>query len=198
MANFKLKLDLNKVRDVDPYLMSYNVEMTEVTGGTCWKAYSQEVIEGKAEFPPHVRLSAPDNSRVHSPRKAAKKPFRRSIRKELRSKQPKTPPHRQQSRRKRSYPSRRTTPFPTNCRTIEREWQRTIRRPSPQRLPPTSPVATQGKTLFSPPLYPRTAKRKSAPATYRSNTNSFQVLENPETSFALRCYYITMVKVCQP
>ena len=29
---------LTKIRDINPRLMSYNVEMTEVTGGTFWKA----------------------------------------------------------------------------------------------------------------------------------------------------------------
>ena len=32
--------------------MSYNVEMTEVTGGTFWKAYTPEQIAGTEEFPP--------------------------------------------------------------------------------------------------------------------------------------------------
>ena len=43
--------NLQKIRDVDPRLMSYNVEMTEVTGGTFWKAYSPEVIAGTEKFP---------------------------------------------------------------------------------------------------------------------------------------------------
>lgn len=32
--------NLETLRTVDPKLMSYNVEMTEVTGGTFWKAYT--------------------------------------------------------------------------------------------------------------------------------------------------------------
>ena len=31
---------LKEVRTVNPRLISYNVEMTEVTGGTFWKAYT--------------------------------------------------------------------------------------------------------------------------------------------------------------
>jgi len=38
------------IRTVDPRLMSYNVEMTEVTGGTFWKAYTPEQIAGTEEF----------------------------------------------------------------------------------------------------------------------------------------------------
>ena len=50
---FELKVDgLKKIRKIDNRLMSYNVEMTEVTGGTFWKRYSKEVIEGKESFPP--------------------------------------------------------------------------------------------------------------------------------------------------
>ena len=44
--------DLIKIRDVNPGLMSYNVEMTEVTGGTFWKAYTKAQVEGKEDFPP--------------------------------------------------------------------------------------------------------------------------------------------------
>ena len=43
---------LEKLREVDPRLMSYNVEMTEVTGGTFWKAYTPGQIEGTEKFPP--------------------------------------------------------------------------------------------------------------------------------------------------
>ena len=31
---------LTPIRDVDERLVSYNIEMTEVTGGTFWKAYT--------------------------------------------------------------------------------------------------------------------------------------------------------------
>ena len=41
-----------QLRIVDDRLMSYNVEMTEVTGGTFWKAYTPEQIAGTEEFPP--------------------------------------------------------------------------------------------------------------------------------------------------
>ena len=43
---------LQVLRWVDERLMSYNIEMTEVTGGTFWKAYSPEQIAGKEPFPP--------------------------------------------------------------------------------------------------------------------------------------------------
>lgn len=39
------------IRHVDKRLMSYNIEMTEVTGGTFWKSYTKEQIAGTAEFP---------------------------------------------------------------------------------------------------------------------------------------------------
>ena len=47
------KLDpagLKVLRQVGPYLMSYNVEMTEVTGGTFWKAYTPGQINGTETF----------------------------------------------------------------------------------------------------------------------------------------------------
>ena len=54
MANF-VKLnpsELKALRTVDERLVSYNVEMTEVTGGTFWKAYTDAQVEGTEEFPP--------------------------------------------------------------------------------------------------------------------------------------------------
>ena len=48
----KLGLNLEVIREVDSRLMSYNVEMTEITGGTFWKAYTKGQVEGKEEFPP--------------------------------------------------------------------------------------------------------------------------------------------------
>ena len=41
-----------KLRNINPCLMSYYVEMSEVTGGTFWKAYTPEQIAGTEEFPP--------------------------------------------------------------------------------------------------------------------------------------------------
>lgn len=41
---------LKPLRSVDRRLMSYNVEMTEVTGGTFWKAYTQAQIDGTEPF----------------------------------------------------------------------------------------------------------------------------------------------------
>ena len=37
--------------------MSYNVEMTEVAGGTFWKAYTPKQIAGTEEFPPASGLA---------------------------------------------------------------------------------------------------------------------------------------------
>ncbi|MBQ8821690.1 MAG: beta-glucuronidase [Lachnospiraceae bacterium] len=42
---------LKELRTVDERLVSYNVEMTEVTGGTFWKAYTPEQVDGTEEFP---------------------------------------------------------------------------------------------------------------------------------------------------
>ena len=43
---------LKELRTINPALTSYNVEMTEVTGGTFWKAYTQEQIAGTEQVPP--------------------------------------------------------------------------------------------------------------------------------------------------
>ena len=46
--NVKLKKDnLKEIRKIDPRLVSYNVEMTEVTGGTFWKEYTPEEVAGR-------------------------------------------------------------------------------------------------------------------------------------------------------
>jgi len=53
MAQF-VKLNpaaLKELRKVDERLVSYNVEMTEVTGGTFWKAYSEAQVDGTEAFP---------------------------------------------------------------------------------------------------------------------------------------------------
>ena len=42
---------LSKIREMNPLLISYNVEMTEVTGGTFWKAYTDAQIEGLEAVP---------------------------------------------------------------------------------------------------------------------------------------------------
>ena len=44
--------DLKEIRKINPALTSYNVEMTEVTGGMFWKAYTPEQIAGIEEVPP--------------------------------------------------------------------------------------------------------------------------------------------------
>lgn len=50
--NVKLKKDnLKEIRKIDPRLVSYNVEMTEVTGGTFWKEYTPEEVAGRGKFP---------------------------------------------------------------------------------------------------------------------------------------------------
>ena len=54
MAEF-VKLNpgaLEALRTVNPRLISYNVEMTEVTGGTFWKAYTDAQIDGTEQVPP--------------------------------------------------------------------------------------------------------------------------------------------------
>ncbi len=53
MAQF-IKLQnsgLKRLRDVDTRLVSYNIEMTEITGGTFWKAYTDAQVDGTEEFP---------------------------------------------------------------------------------------------------------------------------------------------------
>ena len=51
--NIKLKPEeLKQLRTVNPRLISYNVEMTEVTGGTFWKAYTDAQIDGTEQVPP--------------------------------------------------------------------------------------------------------------------------------------------------
>ena len=54
MAEY-IKLDpqnLAEIRNVTPELISYNIEMTEVTGGTFWKAYTDAQIDGTEQVPP--------------------------------------------------------------------------------------------------------------------------------------------------
>ncbi|MBR2612478.1 MAG: beta-glucuronidase [Clostridia bacterium] len=43
--------ELKPLREVDERLVSYNIEMTEVTGGTFWKAYTEAQVDGTEEFP---------------------------------------------------------------------------------------------------------------------------------------------------
>ena len=46
-----LKTDsMMKVREINPRMMSYNIEMTEITGGTFWKAYTNKQISGEEPF----------------------------------------------------------------------------------------------------------------------------------------------------
>ena len=56
--NITLKRDgLTELRTMNPALISYNVEMTEVAGGTFWKAYTDAQIDGTESVP------APDFSK---------------------------------------------------------------------------------------------------------------------------------------
>lgn len=41
---------LKPLREINPRMMSYNVEFAEVTGGTFWKAYTPEQVAGTEEF----------------------------------------------------------------------------------------------------------------------------------------------------
>ncbi len=43
---------LTELRTMNPALISYNVEMTEVAGGTFWKAYTDAQIDGTEQVPP--------------------------------------------------------------------------------------------------------------------------------------------------
>ena len=53
MPHIKLEnTNLETLRTVDERLVSYNVEMTEVTGGTFWKAYTPGQVDGTEVFPP--------------------------------------------------------------------------------------------------------------------------------------------------
>lgn len=52
-------IDLNPdrvkwIRQMGERFVSYNVEMTEVTGGTFWKTYTPGQIAGTEAFPPIV------------------------------------------------------------------------------------------------------------------------------------------------
>lgn len=48
--------DLKPIRTVSEQLVSYNIEMTEITGGTFWKSYTPEQIAGTEAFPPVTDL----------------------------------------------------------------------------------------------------------------------------------------------
>ena len=49
--SIKLEVEsLQKIREMNPLLMSYNVEFAEVTGGTFWKAYTPGQIAGTEPF----------------------------------------------------------------------------------------------------------------------------------------------------
>ena len=46
-----------QLRTVDERLMSYNVEMTEVTGGTFWMAYTPGQVAGTEAVPPLTSMA---------------------------------------------------------------------------------------------------------------------------------------------
>lgn len=48
--------NIQLLHEVDECLVSYNIEMTEVTGGTFWKSYTSGQIAGTEEFPPIANL----------------------------------------------------------------------------------------------------------------------------------------------
>ena len=51
--NITLKTNgLTALREMNPALISYNVEMTEVSGGTFWKAYTEAQVDGTEQVPP--------------------------------------------------------------------------------------------------------------------------------------------------
>lgn len=52
MSMIQLNPDkLSFTREMNSRLVSYNIEMTEVTGGTFWKPYTPEQVSGAEEFP---------------------------------------------------------------------------------------------------------------------------------------------------
>ena len=50
MKTIYLNNEKEFILNQNPLLVSYNVEMTEITGGTFWKAYSLEEISGEKQF----------------------------------------------------------------------------------------------------------------------------------------------------
>lgn len=50
--NLKNIQSVRSIRKIDERLVSYNIEMAEVTGGSFWKAYTSAQIAGIEEFPP--------------------------------------------------------------------------------------------------------------------------------------------------
>ena len=66
--NIKIKIvGLKEIRIVDPRLVSYNIEMTEVTGGTFWKEYTKGQMDGTEKFPFIGYGSKKDMMQVYSP-----------------------------------------------------------------------------------------------------------------------------------
>lgn len=42
--------NLKKIREINPMMMSYNIEFAEVTGGTFWKSYTPGRSRGQRAF----------------------------------------------------------------------------------------------------------------------------------------------------
>ena len=55
MINLKSD-NLTPIRTINKRLVSYNIEMTEITGGTFWKSYTPQQIDGTEDFPPITNL----------------------------------------------------------------------------------------------------------------------------------------------
>lgn len=58
---------LTKLRTIDSALTSYNIEMTEVTGGTFWKAYTPDQVAGTEEYAQAEALSNPASMHEYFP-----------------------------------------------------------------------------------------------------------------------------------
>lgn len=58
---------LKKLRDVDARLVSYNIEMANVTGGSFWKAYTPEQVSGKEPVRPVELIRYSEMMEIHRP-----------------------------------------------------------------------------------------------------------------------------------
>ena len=59
--------ELTVIRRIDPALTSYNIEMTEITGGTFWKAYTPEQVAGIEDYIETESLSNPTSMHEYFP-----------------------------------------------------------------------------------------------------------------------------------
>ncbi len=74
---------LQAIRKQNPCLVSYNIEMTEVTGGTFWKPYTEAQIDGKEAFIPVNSLTDIGKLQSYFPPIDLQSPLLRSLAKEL-------------------------------------------------------------------------------------------------------------------